>query len=289
MEHSITRAEQSTLQAGRLLATSIALPRVPASDAAQARVSDWLADIAEQPAAAALARLLADQAAARGLSAAFAEGAPYLWGPARAGPVGRGRNRDVAVVPGRAGRGGVGRAGRFGAARTGLAGGGVAQGVGRLLGEAARAGAPHPADPERPEQGSGYFVLALGKMGGNELNYSSDIDLIVLYDVAAATVAPGTELAPFYVRLTRRLVKLLGERTADGYVFRIDLRLRPDPASTQIAVSTAAALHYYESVGQNWERAALIKARPCAADIPPGPPLLHPLSPLTCPQTTHSP
>src|SRR4029077_18901449 len=79
-----------------------------------------------------------------------------------------------------------------------------------------------------------------------------------------------TELAPFYVRLTRRLVKLLQERTADGYVFRTDLRLRPDPASTQIAVSTAAALHYYESVGQNWERAALIKARPCAGDIAAG-------------------
>src|SRR5258708_24382647 len=86
MEHSITRAEQSTLQAGRLLATSIALPRVPASDAAQARVSDWLADIAEQPAAAALARLLADQAAVRGLIVGFAEGAPYLWDLARAEP-----------------------------------------------------------------------------------------------------------------------------------------------------------------------------------------------------------
>ena len=61
-------------------------------------------------------------------------------------------------------------------------------------------------------------------------------------------------------------MKLLQERTADGYVFRIDLRLRPDPASTQIAISTDAALDYYESLGQNWERAALIKARPCAGD-----------------------
>ena len=137
-----------------------------------------------------------------------------------------------------------------------------------------------PADPERPEVGSGYFVLALGKMGANELNYSSDIDLIVFYDIAAATAAPGTELAPFYVRLTRRLVKLLAERTADGYVFRTDLRLRPDPASTQIAVSTAAALDYYESVGQTWERAALIKARPCAGDIAAGKALLAAIAPF---------
>ncbi len=76
------------------------------------------------------------------------------------------------------------------------------------------------------------------------------------------------------MRLTRGLVKLLQERTADGYVFRTDLRLRPDPASTQIAVSTAAALDYYESVGQNWERAAMIKARACAGDIAAGEALL---------------
>src|SRR5205823_3573117 len=98
----------------------------------------------------------------------------------------------------------------------------------------------------------------MGKMGARELNYSSDVDLIVFYDPAA--LVPGTEPAAFCVRLTRALVRLLQERTADGYVFRVDLRLRPDPASTQIAISTAAALDYYESRGQNWERAALIKA-----------------------------
>jgi glutamate-ammonia-ligase adenylyltransferase len=82
------------------------------------------------------------------------------------------------------------------------------------------------------------------------------------------------------VRLVRTLVKFLQERTADGYVFRTDLRLRPDPASTQIAVSTAAALNYYESVGQNWERAALIKARVCAGDVAAGEMLLKELSPF---------
>ena len=79
----------------------------------------------------------------------------------------------------------------------------------------------------------------MGKMGAGELNYSSDIDLIVFYDPAA--LVAGVEPAPFFVRLTRTLVKLLQERTVDGYVFRTDLRLRPDPASTQIAISTTAA------------------------------------------------
>src|SRR5260370_39717297 len=76
------------------------------------------------------------------------------------------------------------------------------------------------------------------------------------------------------------LVKLLQDRTPAGYVFRTDLRLRPDPASTHIAISTTAALDYYESRGQNWERAALIKARPCAGDIAAGEALLAGLSPF---------
>src|SRR5262249_11062532 len=95
-----------------------------------------------------------------------------------------------------------------------------------------------------------------------------------------AAVPEDTEPAPFYVRLTRTLVKLLQERTADGYVFRTDLRLRPDPSATQIAVSIASAYDYYESRGQGWERAALIKARPCAGDITAGEALLVGLSPF---------
>ena len=146
------------------------------------------------------------------------------------------------------------------------------------LADARRRGKLAILAPARPAQGSGYIVLAMGKMGAGELNYSSDIDLIVFYDPAA--LVAGTEPAPFYVRFTRTLVKLLQERTADGYVFRTDLRLRPDPASTQIAISTAAALDYYESRGQNWERAALIKARPCAGDIAAGERLLAGLSPF---------
>ena len=118
----------------------------------------------------------------------------------------------------------------------------------------------------RPEQASGYIVLAMGKYGAFELNYSSDIDLIVFYDEARLRLREGLEPQAFYVRITRDLVRLLQERTGDGYVFRTDLRLRPDPGATQLALSTDAALQYYESCGQNWERAAMIKARPVAGD-----------------------
>ena len=137
-----------------------------------------------------------------------------------------------------------------------------------------------PAEKSHPEQNSGYIVLAMGKMGAYELNFSSDIDLMVFFNPDVAKLAPNLEPVGFYVRLTRDLVKLLQERTADGYVFRVDLRLRPDPSSTQIAISTAAALDYYERRGQNWERAALIKARPCAGDLAAGEALIRELSPV---------
>ena len=144
-----------------------------------------------------------------------------------------------------------------------------------VLAEAARAGRLTPKDKTQPQIGSGYIVLAMGKMGAFELNYSSDIDLIVFYDPAAPAVPKDAVPAPLFVRLTQRLVKLLQERTGDGYVFRTDLRLRPDPASTAIAISTAAAMSYYESAGQNWERAAMIKARACAGDIAAGEAILN--------------
>ena len=136
-----------------------------------------------------------------------------------------------------------------------------------VLAEAERDGRLKPVDSARPQVGSGYAVLAMGKMGAFELNYSSDIDLIVLYDPSAPALPADSAPSTLYVRLTQRLVKLLQERTADGYVFRTDLRLRPDPASTAIAISTPAAVSYYESAGQNWERAAMIKARACAGDL----------------------
>lgn len=114
----------------------------------------------------------------------------------------------------------------------------------------------------------GWFCIAMGKQGAFELNYSSDIDVSVFFDPDRMPLAEGVETEAFAVRLTQRLSDLMQLRTADGYVFRMDLRLRPDPSSTQAAVPIPAALDYYESVGQNWERAAFIKARPCAGDIP---------------------
>ena len=137
-----------------------------------------------------------------------------------------------------------------------------------------------PEDPDEPEQGSGYIVLAVGKYGAFELNYSSDIDLIVFYELARARLRDGLEPPTFFVRLTRDLVRLIDERTAAGYVFRTDLRLRPDAGATQIALSTDAAAQYYESFGQNWERAALIKARACAGDVEAGEAFLSELSPF---------
>ena len=130
-----------------------------------------------------------------------------------------------------------------------------------------------------PEATSGYIVLGMGKYGAFELNYSSDIDLIVFYDLARTRLKPGLEAPLFFIRLTRDLVRFMQERTGDGYVFRTDLRLRPDPGATQVALSTTAAMHYYESFGQNWERAAMIKARPVAGDIEAGLELLRDLSP----------
>jgi [glutamine synthetase] adenylyltransferase / [glutamine synthetase]-adenylyl-L-tyrosine phosphorylase len=137
-------------------------------------------------------------------------------------------------------------------------------------------------DPDAPdiENGSGLVVLALGKHGARELNYSSDVDLIVLYDPAAASIPPGMEPGPLFARLTRALTRLMQERTSDGYVLRVDLRLRPDPASTPVALSIVSAYQYYETVGQNWERAALIKARPAAGDLKLGERFLADLAPF---------
>ncbi|WP_417680168.1 bifunctional [glutamine synthetase] adenylyltransferase/[glutamine synthetase]-adenylyl-L-tyrosine phosphorylase [Roseibium sp.] len=137
-----------------------------------------------------------------------------------------------------------------------------------------------PKDLENPEVDSGFFALAMGKHGANELNYSSDIDLIVLYDPYKTPMVGNAEAPVEFVRLTRRLVKMMQERTAEGYIFRTDLRLRPDPGATPLAMSVPAALAYYESLGQNWERAALIKARPCAGDIPAGEAFLREIVPF---------
>jgi [glutamine synthetase] adenylyltransferase / [glutamine synthetase]-adenylyl-L-tyrosine phosphorylase len=136
-----------------------------------------------------------------------------------------------------------------------------------LLRQASNAGKFNPRNSEAPSEGCGYTILAMGKHGAHELNYSSDIDLIVLYDPEIAPLADGVEPSTFFVRLTRSLVALLQDMTEDGYVLRVDLRLRPDPRATQVAIAVEAAAVYYEYQGQNWERAAMIKARAAAGDI----------------------
>ena len=130
-----------------------------------------------------------------------------------------------------------------------------------------------------PEQ-AGLVVLAMGKQGARELNYSSDIDLICLFDETRWEPGDFAEVKARFIQAIRRVVKLVGEVTPEGYVFRTDLRLRPNPTTTPVCMAMGAAEQYYESVGRTWERAAFIKARPCAGDIAAGQAFLKTLTPF---------
>ncbi len=291
-------------------------PYLTDKEAARARVAEWrsglTADVGKP-----LAALLAASSTVTILLESLSESSPFLWELASREPerllrllstdpdahfasllsesgraaaaatdeaeamrVLRRMKSEAALLIALADIGGVWPVMRTTHALTDLADTAVDAAVGFALAEAARAGRLRPMNTERPQDGSGYSVVAMGKMGAFELNYSSDIDLIVFYDPNSPILPKDTAAAPVFVRITQRLVKLLQARTADGYVFRTDLRLRPDPASTAIAISTPAALAYYESAGQNWERAAMIKARACAGDIAAGEALLGELSPF---------
>ncbi|MGD9862738.1 MAG: glutamine-synthetase adenylyltransferase [Pseudodonghicola sp.] len=127
---------------------------------------------------------------------------------------------------------------------------------------------------------AGLSVLAMGKMGAHELNYSSDIDLICLFDETRYGPDDYQEARHGLIRATRNMASLLSDKTGDGYVFRTDLRLRPDPSVTPVCISMAAAESYYESLGRTWERAAYIKARPCAGDLEAGARFLQTLRPF---------
>lgn len=306
-------AEESCALARRL----VRAPKVVSPEGARTRVTDWLATVAQTPAGQSLMQQFEAFPLVRALIEGIADGSPYLWDLVQADVerVVRLFDRDpdlhLADLLARFGRaavasendteamrhlrlmkaeaalliaiadiGGAWEVIRVVHALTEVADTAASAAVQYLLAGAARAGKIAPADPARPELGSGYVVLAMGKMGAHELNYSSDIDLIVFFDPKAPALLPSVEPGPMFVRLTRNLIKLLQERTSDGYVFRVDLRLRPDPSSTQIAISVPAALDYYESIGQNWERAALIKARPCAGDLAAGEAVLNALSPF---------
>jgi glutamate-ammonia-ligase adenylyltransferase len=291
-------------------------PQLIEPAAARARVADWLAGL-EPGEARPLKALLGAHPTVNVLLESLSESSPFLWDLASREPerllrlldadpdrhltallAGNGRavagtedegeamrllrrmKAEAALLIALADIGGVWPVMRATRALTDLADTAVDAAVRFALAEAARGGRVLPQDKAEPQRGSGYLVLAMGKMGAFELNYSSDIDLIVFYDQASPILPEDAVPATLFVRITQRVVKLLQERTGDGYVFRTDLRLRPDPASTGIAISTAAALSYYESVGQNWERAAMIKARACAGDIAAGEKVINDLSPF---------
>lgn len=130
------------------------------------------------------------------------------------------------------------------------------------------------------DDAAGMVVLAMGKMGAGELNYSSDIDLICLFDEGRFGKDDYHDARSAFVRATRKMTAMLSDRTAEGYVFRTDLRLRPDPSVTPVCMAMAGAETYYESLGRTWERAAYIKARPCAGDMAAGQRFLDILKPF---------
>jgi glutamate-ammonia-ligase adenylyltransferase len=300
----------------RLAARFVDGPHVSAPEKAEQRLADWLTDLASEQAAA-IGDLIARFPLANTILSGIAEASPYLFDLVRADAARLIRLlecepepylaqlientcRDVSAASSEADVmqllrrmkseaallialcdiGGVWPVMRVTAALTDLAVASVQSALRYVLLQEAARGRLSPPNLDRPEDNSGLIVLAMGKMGAGELNYSSDIDLIVFFDPAAPTLAPDIEPQPFFVRVTQGLSRLLQQRTGDGYVFRVDLRLRPDPASTPVAISTAAALHYYEREGRTWERAAMIKARPCAGDPRAGEALVSEIAPF---------
>ncbi len=186
--------------------------------------------------------------------------------------------KQAALISGLADLGGWWSAARVSQAISKLADTAVELTVNHLIHHAIQSGKLQEIDSANLSIGSGYTVIAMGKHGAGELNYSSDIDLIVFFDPDAPAIIDREESVKLFVRMTKSLVRILQERTADGYVFRTDLRLRPDPGSMPLAIPLPVALNYYESRGQNWERAALIKARTIAGDCETGAEILNNLA-----------
>src|SRR3954470_23170246 len=133
----------------------------------------------------------------------------------------------------------------------------------RLI-ERALAAAIEERTPGQAPQG--FAVLGLGKLGGRELNYSSDVDLIFLYDPEILPRKPREEAEQAALRIGQRVVEILQKRTEEGYAFRVDMRLRPSPEVSPVALPVEAAISYYESAALPWERAAFIRARQVAGD-----------------------
>jgi glutamate-ammonia-ligase adenylyltransferase len=298
-----------------LAARFVTGPHIPADSAAEQRFKAWLAEL--EPARSAEIEAWLDRPHAKAILLGIVDFSPYLFDLIRADAARFSRllaceperhlaaliektSRDVLAAASEAevmlllrrmkaeaallialcDIGGVWPVMRVTAELTDLATISVQTALRFLLRQEIARGRMSTSDHERPEEGCGLIVLAMGKMGAGELNYSSDIDLIVFFDPAATSLLPDIEPAPFFVRVTQGMARILQQRSGEGYVFRVDLRLRPDPASTQVAISTEAALHYYEREGRTWERAAMIKARVCAGDTKAGEALLAELSPF---------
>ena len=309
------RSAESDVKPTRLAGRFVAGPHVSEPDRAERTLRDWLAEL--EPAQSAVIDALLDHSFAKTILLGIVEFSPYLFDLIRADAARLIRllrcepeahlasliattSREVIDAPDEAEAmrllrrvkseaallialcdiGGVWPVMQVTEALTDLAVASVQSALRYLLRQETLRGRLAPPDKDRPEHDSGLFVLAMGKMGAGELNYSSDIDLIVFFDPDAPTLARDIEPQTFFVRITQALARLLQQRTGDGYVFRVDLRLRPDPASTQVAMSTEAALHYYEREGRTWERAAMIKARPCAGDLRAGEAMVSELAPF---------
>jgi glutamate-ammonia-ligase adenylyltransferase len=146
--------------------------------------------------------------------------------------------------------------------------------------EARRGKLPGMSEEDAHRDGAGMVALAMGKMGAGELNYSSDIDIICLFDDDRFEPSEVMEARAGFIRATRRIAATLGDTNAEGYVFRTDLRLRPDASVTPVCISMTAAERYYEAEGRSWERSAYIKARPAAGDIAAGTRFLDTLKPF---------
>lgn len=226
------------------------------------READWLREAVESPEAA----LQATLTFAQGLAA---EALPNALRVAK---------RRVAVLAALCDLGGVWPLEQVTGALTRLADTAVHLSLTTLVAEEIRRGKLPGAKPDDAATAGGMVALAMGKMGAGELNYSSDIDLICLFD---ETRYPGDEqeARASFIKVTRRMAAILSDVT-DGYVFRTDLRLRPDASVTPVCLSMAAAEAYYEAEGRTWERAAYIKARPCGGDLAAGNRFLKTLTPF---------
>jgi [glutamine synthetase] adenylyltransferase / [glutamine synthetase]-adenylyl-L-tyrosine phosphorylase len=196
------------------------------------------------------------------------------------GPMLRQAKARVALLTGLADLGGVWSLEEVTGALSRLADAAVHHAVVALTADEIRRGKLPGATPDDAQTAGGLIALAMGKMGAAELNYSSDIDLICLFDETRYAPGDVQEARASLIKVVRRLTSMLSDLTAGGYVFRTDLRLRPDAAVTPVCISMAAAEAYYEAQGRTWERAAFIKARACAGDIAAGERFLTTLTPF---------